>query len=220
MHNNNFFYFKDEAPLWLLIARNQMSSGSSGFARILQRHSFSHFNKHSHVCYLLQKGKVAVFGQTTSEQSVASSLRFRIKNKFPKQTQRWRSLNTHPDRCHTGRRTCSTRSGRGATPVRLWWTAGAAGWTDSRPQWESWAWWGRCAGRCRKTSTCAPSACRTGQRWRRHHGSTGSKLREEATAKYTISTGDGVCGQIQWIQQPRQEIFTVQRWCGQGRADS
>lgn len=86
---------------------------------------------------------------------------------------------THPGRCRTGRQICSSRSGPGGTAAPLGWTAAAAAWTGSRLRWGSWAWWGRCAARCRRTSTCGPSACRTGRRWRRHRGSTGSKLQEK-----------------------------------------
>ena len=90
-------------------------------------------------------------------------------------------LNTHLGLCHTERQTCSSRNGRGGTGAPPGWMAGAAGWTGSHPRWESWVWWGRYAGRCRRTSTCGPSACRTGRRWQRHRGSTGSKLRRETT---------------------------------------
>lgn len=48
------------------------------------------------------------------------------KNNLLKQRQE-QILNTHPDRCRRGRQTCSSRSGRGGTGVRLGWMAGAAG---------------------------------------------------------------------------------------------
>lgn len=93
----------------------------------------------------------------------------------------------HLGPCRTGRRTCSSRSDRGVTAAPPGWTAAAAGWTGSRPRWGSWAWWGRCAGRCRRTSTCGPSACRTGRRWQRHRGNTASKLRKEEKTGELIS---------------------------------
>lgn len=78
--------------------------------------------------------------------------------------------------CHRGRQIGSSRSGPTVTAKPLWWTAGAAGWIGPLLRWGSWVSLGWCAGPHRTTSTCSPSACHKGRRWRRPPLNTENRL--------------------------------------------
>lgn len=94
---------------------------------------------------------------------------------------------TYLDRCHRGKQTSATCSGRAGWAQHPWGPVSSVWQTAPRYRWGNWAWQRRCAEHRRTRSRCSWTSCRRIRRWRTPLGRTVSKLQGQQSARGHVS---------------------------------